>query len=74
MSSSLPLRSFLKQKNSSGELNLSSHTNLQSTNLYHCVSYKKDACIKIYEDFCDVSFDTPPGKPIEEVCKVFLSN
>ena len=34
-------------------------------------SCRKDASVGPYEDFCDTSFDFPPGKSIEEVLKVF---
>ena len=51
--------------------NLSSSTNLKLTNQYTCASCKKDTSININDAFCDESFDASPGKPFEEVRKVF---
>ena len=54
---------------SNKEKQLYNSTKLQSKNKYSHVPHKKGASIKTHEDFCEVSFDVPPGKPTEEMYK-----
>ena len=72
MSTSLPLRSTLKQNNNYDcASKLSPSTNKSCPTRDSKVSYRNDASIGTHDDFCDISFDVPPGKRIEEVRKVF---
>ena len=72
MSSSCPLKSALKQNNNSTcASKLSTSTNKPVTNRDPKVLHRKYVSIGNHEAFCDAPFDVPPGKPTEEVRKVF---